>query len=116
MNFLINHTLVSVCLLAVNGGWTDWTEWGTCSSPCGGGYQTKTRSCTNPAPANGGFQCPAPATEMRDCVDTKPCPGNLKMGIYNFAMAHSRTMCSNQGRNNMISTDFHKSKFLFVRL
>ena len=66
--FILHVTLV-------NGGWTDWEEWSSCSSPCGGGYQTRSRNCTNPAPANGGFQCSVPAKDMRDCVDNSPCPG-----------------------------------------
>merc|ERR1712212_1243221 len=37
---------------AVDGGWTDWSE---CSKKCGGGWRK--RSCTNPAPSNGGADC-----------------------------------------------------------
>jgi len=36
----------------VNGGWSDWSA---CSAECGGG--TQTRTCNNPAPANGGADC-----------------------------------------------------------
>jgi hypothetical protein len=41
----------------VNGEWSNWTDWGNCSNLCGVGTQTSTRTCDNPAPANGGQQC-----------------------------------------------------------
>ncbi|XP_078693765.1 uncharacterized protein LOC144923270 [Branchiostoma floridae x Branchiostoma belcheri] len=40
----------------VDGGWSDWVD-GACSVTCGDGVMTQTRTCTNPAPANGGAQC-----------------------------------------------------------
>jgi len=52
----------------VNGG---WSEWGTCSATCGGG--TQTRTCTNPAPANGGADCVGDAT--RSCNTNACLPG-----------------------------------------
>ena len=51
----------------VAGGWTDW---GKCSKICGTG--TQTRTCTNPAPANGGAQCSGESSQ--DC-NTQACPG-----------------------------------------
>lgn len=39
-------------LTPINGGWSDWSA---CSKSCGGG--TQSRTCTNPAPANGGADC-----------------------------------------------------------
>jgi len=46
----------------INGGWTAWSSWtnvGSCSATCGGGTQqeVETRTCTNPAPSNGGTNC-----------------------------------------------------------
>ena len=38
----------------VNGGWSDWSE---CSATECGATGTQTRTCTNPAPANGGADC-----------------------------------------------------------
>ena len=54
------------CPLPVDGG---WSEFSACSVTCGGG--TRTRTCTNPVPANGGADCVGPATEA---CNTDPCP------------------------------------------
>jgi len=34
--------------------WTQWSQWATC---CGGKQQSRMRTCTNPAPSNGGADC-----------------------------------------------------------
>ena len=56
----------------VNGGWSAFGAWSQCSADCEGGTQTRTRTCTNPAPANGGADCVGDATETQDC-NTNPC-------------------------------------------
>ncbi len=50
----------------INGGWTDF---GLCSKTCGGG--TQSRTCTNPAPANGGVNCVGDTTQS---CNTQACP------------------------------------------
>ena len=55
-----------VAVAAVIDG--DWTAWSTCSATCGGGNQTRT--CTNPAPSNGGSVCSGAA--QQDC-NTQSC-------------------------------------------
>ncbi|XP_078378120.1 properdin-like [Oculina patagonica] len=57
----------------VDGGWSDWSAWGSCTVTCGGGTQTRTRTCTNPPPSNGGLPCSGPATESQQC-GTASCP------------------------------------------
>ena len=57
----------------VDGMWTPWLD-GSCSTTCGDGTQTRTRMCSNPAPANGGEDCSGEATEEVDC-NPQPCPG-----------------------------------------
>lgn len=54
----------SPCLVVINGGFSAWTEWSTCSQTCPGdkagyflGVQTRSRSCTNPAPSATGSPC-----------------------------------------------------------
>ncbi|MEI8344113.1 MAG: thrombospondin type-1 domain-containing protein [Candidatus Moraniibacteriota bacterium] len=54
----------------VNGGWSDF---GTCDKTCGGG--TQTRTCTNPAPDNGGVNCVGSATQA---CNTQSCGNNCE--------------------------------------
>ena len=49
----------------VDGGWSDFSS---CSVSCGGG--TQTRSCTNPAPENGGAACSGPGSQS---CNTQAC-------------------------------------------
>ncbi|OWF49489.1 Hemicentin-1 [Mizuhopecten yessoensis] len=51
----------------VDGGFTDWTSWDTCTVTCGGGPQGRNRSCTQPAPAHGGASCNGTDSETQDC-------------------------------------------------
>ncbi|XP_020601762.1 uncharacterized protein LOC110040832 [Orbicella faveolata] len=57
------------CPGAVDGVFTTWTAWTTCSEPtfCLQGFKTRTRTCTNPAPANGGDDCVGLSQENKDC-------------------------------------------------
>lgn len=57
----------------VDGNWALWASWDTCSVTCGGGTQSRTRSCTNPAPQYGGAGCPSTGYEMQSC-NTHNCP------------------------------------------
>ncbi|XP_052237712.1 thrombospondin-1-like [Dreissena polymorpha] len=55
----------------VDGNWGDWGEWGICSVTCNNGSQTRTRTCSNPAPVHSGLNCTGPA------VESKMCPNQL---------------------------------------
>ncbi|XP_028269954.1 hemicentin-1 isoform X2 [Parambassis ranga] len=60
----------------VSGGYSNWEEWGPCSSTCGQGFQERTRLCNNPAPANGGRSCSGPSIDSRKC-QAGLCPGEV---------------------------------------
>lgn len=55
---------------ALDGGYSDWGSWGLCSGrpACS---QSRTRTCTNPAPVSGGANCShlGPALESRLCSE-----------------------------------------------
>lgn len=59
----------------VNGNWAAWGEWGICSKTCGGGYRRRDRTCTNPAPHNGGLVCQGSSFQLANC-NIQLCPGN----------------------------------------
>ncbi|KAM6944598.1 hemicentin-1 [Lycodopsis pacificus] len=58
----------------INGGYSNWEEWGPCSSTCGQGFQERIRLCNNPEPTNGGRSCSGPGIDSRKCQNGL-CPG-----------------------------------------
>ena len=68
-------------ITSVNGGYSDFGDWSECSAECGGGTQTRSRTCTNPAPQHGGLDCVGDSTETREC-NTKGCKGKTFLKTY----------------------------------
>nr|XP_046206515.1 hemicentin-1-like [Oncorhynchus gorbuscha] len=58
----------------INGGYSNWEDWGPCSTTCGRGNQERIRLCNNPELANGGKSCDAPSRDSRRC-QIGLCPG-----------------------------------------
>lgn len=52
--------------------WEEWSSWETCSVTCGGGEQSRNRTCYGPF--YGGQNCSGVDQETQDC-NTHPCPG-----------------------------------------
>ena len=63
----------------VNGGWSTWTAWSTCSKTCDNieGERTRTRLCNNPEPSHGGANCGSDNSETDVCSEDTPCPGMI---------------------------------------
>ncbi|KAL3870896.1 hypothetical protein ACJMK2_038927, partial [Sinanodonta woodiana] len=58
----------------MDGGWSSWSTWSMCSASCGLGLESRTRTCSNPYPSNGGDHCPGNATQQSSCF-LRSCPG-----------------------------------------
>ena len=58
--------------ITVNGGYSSWSLWGNCSTPCGFGSQFRKRSCSDPVPSGGGKDCSqlGHSEEIRTCYET----------------------------------------------
>ena len=91
------------CFLVVDGKWSRWGKWDTCSATCGGGSQSRTRTCDNPAPENGGAECDSNgssgeesrACNERDCSSDNSTSGiqkhiaqNHRISFFNICIAH----------------------------
>ncbi|XP_070177905.1 SCO-spondin-like isoform X4 [Littorina saxatilis] len=63
----------SQCCAQINGGWSSWSGWSQCPVTCGGGTQQKTRTCTNPAPACQGSNCPGASSKTWPCATSQCC-------------------------------------------
>ena len=55
----------------VDGGWSDWSNWGecVCDSDTDSAQQTRLRQCNNPEPQHGGLQCAGEEDDTRVCVN-----------------------------------------------
>ena len=72
MNYIHNFTGA--------GNYSEWSQWSTCTAPCGWGSTSRYRQCNNPEPLNGGTTCVEQnlgvADEAKRCI-IKECPSNF---------------------------------------
>jgi Spondin-like TSP1 domain/Thrombospondin type 1 domain len=81
-----------------------WTDWSTCSQPCGPGIQTRARSVDIDA-MHGGAVCPAPMAESRPCNE-RPCPVDCKVSEWSAWSACSAACGGGtQTRSRTVETD-----------
>ena len=69
---IIHKPIVHVHFVSVSGGWSNFGNWSECDAECGGGMQSRDRSCDNPKPVYG-LPCPGNSTEYREC-NVHLCP------------------------------------------
>ena len=67
-------------LVTVDGKWSTWGSWTSCPVSCGGGSQTRHRTCTDPPPSNNGMTCEGDTSETQPC-NIQQCPGNEEFTV-----------------------------------
>lgn len=60
--------------MLVDGGWSLWGSYTSCSVTCGVGIQKRERTCTEPLPQYGGTDCVGLSSETQNCTESE-CPG-----------------------------------------
>ena len=61
---LSSNKLYLMIFTLVDGEWSQWVSCGCCKT---NGKRERTRTCTNPAPVNGGKQCPGSNNDEVSC-------------------------------------------------
>ena len=75
---LINFDLISIQknnLYSKPVGWGPWSDWSECDESCGGGNQSRKRTCFK---NEGKVNCLGLDTENRSC-NTNECPGKFRI-------------------------------------
>ena len=67
---------IALCLVSVDGGWSDWADWSPCSATCGTGSLQSFRTCDNPVKVGNGLDCVGETTRVQDC-HAFPCDGTF---------------------------------------
>ena len=96
-------------LVAVDGVWSTWTAWEVCSATCGSGTQSRTRTCDNPQPSNGGNECDGQASDTQSCPGVA-CPSMY--GLITFLSYVDLKMCMHVGYMIFIVKWFLMTPFL----
>ncbi|XP_053387294.1 A disintegrin and metalloproteinase with thrombospondin motifs adt-1-like [Mercenaria mercenaria] len=70
-------TLIGVIILfasttKTDGSWESWQMWSNCSADCGGGFRTRSRTCSNPSPSPFGRYCQGNSIDIDSC-ENKTC-------------------------------------------
>ncbi|XP_078362534.1 uncharacterized protein LOC144646726 isoform X1 [Oculina patagonica] len=71
----------------VDGGYSPWSKWTSCSEKCGQGMKKRRRHCNNPKPANGGKRCKGARKQV------KPCYGKLCQDQDSIVDIDPQTVC-----------------------
>lgn len=79
----------------IDGNYSSWSNFSTCSKTCGNGTMERTRNCSSPEPRHGGKDCSflGPAKEVRSC-NLFPCPVHGNFSSWSIFSVCSKS-CGN---------------------
>lgn len=66
--------------MPVHGHWSEWQEWGLCTTTCAIGVQHRVKFCDRPKPKYYGKFCQGTGMETRTC-DKGSCPSKFLIHV-----------------------------------
>ncbi|KAM4539358.1 adhesion G protein-coupled receptor B2 isoform 11-T11 [Odontesthes bonariensis] len=84
----IQTKLCNIAVCPVEGQWSEWGPWSTCSVTCNTGTQQRQRRCS--PSVHGWAECKGPHQESRDCTNPS-CSGGGNWGSWNHWSLCSKT-------------------------
>ncbi|CAF4538383.1 unnamed protein product, partial [Rotaria sp. Silwood1] len=77
----------------VDGKYTPWSEWSSCTVECGSGIRKRQRTCTDPSPSCKGKPCEEHSIDTEVC-NTQPCQETCKNDqVYSDCANECDTSC-----------------------
>ena len=91
-NYLNSDLIINLFTVT---SWSTWQAWSGCSTSCGGGIQTRNRTCGKPNIPNVIPNCYGDNVLYRNCSTWK-CPGKLKVRFPKLVYQKKMTTPSSQ--------------------
>ncbi|XP_021375993.1 coadhesin-like [Mizuhopecten yessoensis] len=88
---------------SVDGNWSVWLPWSSCSASCENGTRTRNRTCDNPVPAFGGEECDGIDTDSEVCMLIN-CPINGNWSVW-LGWSSCAAACDNGTRTRNRACD-----------
>ena len=61
----ITHEFILNIFISVDGKWSEWAKWSSCTKTCGGGTRERKRNCQQPK--FGGLSCQGNKKQIQKC-------------------------------------------------
>ena len=110
--FLVRQTLRSYkdtqtfISISVDGYFTTWSTWTTCTATCAGGTNSRNRTCI--PPQYSGADCVGEPEEISAC-NTQNCPSELHAAKFNLTLKAPNKNCSRR-HFNVLLLSFEENK------